>query len=96
MLASTTTTRQVEFRIDLIPGAALVVKYTYRLAPSEMQELSSQLQELLDKGFIRPIFSPLGSTSAICKKEGQMLQNVYRFSRVEQTNHQESISIPKD
>ncbi|KAI3752357.1 hypothetical protein L2E82_24335 [Cichorium intybus] len=46
--------RQVEFRIDLIPRAAPVAKSPYRLAPSEMQELSSQLQELLDKGFIRP------------------------------------------
>ncbi|GKB31137.1 putative nucleotidyltransferase, ribonuclease H, partial [Tanacetum coccineum] len=46
--------RQVEFRIDLIPGAMLVAKSPYRLAPSEMQELSEQLQELQDKGFIRP------------------------------------------
>ncbi|KAD7477173.1 hypothetical protein E3N88_00309 [Mikania micrantha] len=41
--------RQVEFRIDLVPGAAPIAKAPYRLAPSEMQELSSQLQELLDK-----------------------------------------------
>nr|GEV78915.1 hypothetical protein [Tanacetum cinerariifolium] len=46
--------RQVEFRIDLISGATLVAKSPYRLAPSEMQELSEQLQELQDKGFIRP------------------------------------------
>ncbi|GJW27249.1 hypothetical protein Tco_0947537 [Tanacetum coccineum] len=45
--------RQVEFRIDLVPGATLVAKSPYRLAPSEMQELSEQLQELQDKGFIR-------------------------------------------
>ena len=44
--------RQVEFHIDLIPGAAPVAKSPYRLAPSEMQELLGQLQELLDKGFI--------------------------------------------
>ena len=50
--------RQVEFRIDLVPGAAPVAKAPYRLAPSEMQELATQLQELLDKGFIRPSFSP--------------------------------------
>ncbi|KAI3828279.1 hypothetical protein L1987_02377 [Smallanthus sonchifolius] len=50
--------RQVEFRIDLLPGAAPVARSLYRLAPSEMQELSSQLQELLDKGFIRLSFSP--------------------------------------
>ncbi|GJV38144.1 hypothetical protein Tco_1410621 [Tanacetum coccineum] len=43
--------RQVEFRIDLIPGAAPVARAPYRLAPTEMKELSKQLQELLEKGF---------------------------------------------
>ncbi|GKC33322.1 hypothetical protein Tco_1040616 [Tanacetum coccineum] len=46
--------QQVEFQIDLVPGAAPVARAPYRLAPSEMQELSAQLQELADKGFIRP------------------------------------------
>ncbi|GJW39992.1 putative reverse transcriptase domain-containing protein [Tanacetum coccineum] len=51
-------TRQVEFQIDLVPGAAPVARAPYRLAPAEMQELSTQLQELSDKGFIRPSSSP--------------------------------------
>ncbi|GJR64114.1 putative reverse transcriptase domain-containing protein [Tanacetum coccineum] len=51
-------TRQVEFQIDLIPGAAPVAQAPYRLAPSEMKELSEQLKELSDKGFIRPSSSP--------------------------------------
>nr|GEV78535.1 putative reverse transcriptase domain-containing protein [Tanacetum cinerariifolium] len=46
--------RQVKFQIDLIPEAAHVARAPYRLAPSEMQELSNQLQELADRGFIRP------------------------------------------
>nr|GEU64776.1 retrotransposon protein, putative, Ty3-gypsy subclass [Tanacetum cinerariifolium] len=46
--------REIEFRIDLIPGALPVVKSPYRLAPSEMSELSSQLKELQEKCFIRP------------------------------------------
>ncbi|GJY99601.1 hypothetical protein Tco_0517031 [Tanacetum coccineum] len=50
--------RQVEFRIDLVPGAAPVARAPYRLASSEMRELSVQLQELLDKGFIHPSSSP--------------------------------------
>ncbi|GKE99719.1 putative reverse transcriptase domain-containing protein, partial [Tanacetum coccineum] len=50
--------RQVEFRIDLVPGATPVVKSPYRLASSEMQELSEQLQELQDKGFLRPSHFP--------------------------------------
>ncbi|GKC49732.1 putative reverse transcriptase domain-containing protein, partial [Tanacetum coccineum] len=47
-------TRQVEFQIDLIPGVAPVARAPYRLAPSEMKELSKQLKEQSDKGFIRP------------------------------------------
>ncbi|GKE02810.1 putative reverse transcriptase domain-containing protein, partial [Tanacetum coccineum] len=42
--------RQVEFRTDLVPGTTSIVKSPYRLAPSEIQELSEQLQELQDKG----------------------------------------------
>ncbi|GJV42958.1 putative reverse transcriptase domain-containing protein [Tanacetum coccineum] len=61
-------TRQVEFQIDLIPGAALVARAPYRLAPSEMKELSDQLQELCDKGFIRPGSSPWGAPVLFVKK----------------------------
>ncbi|GKA54828.1 putative reverse transcriptase domain-containing protein [Tanacetum coccineum] len=50
--------RQVEFKIDLVPGAAPVSRAPYRLASSEMKELSEQLKELLEKGFIRPSSSP--------------------------------------
>ncbi|GKG34306.1 hypothetical protein Tco_0437002, partial [Tanacetum coccineum] len=50
--------RQVEFQIDLVPGAAPVARAPYRLTPSEMQELSTQLQELSNRGFIRPSSSP--------------------------------------
>nr|GFC73713.1 reverse transcriptase domain-containing protein [Tanacetum cinerariifolium]GFD14572.1 reverse transcriptase domain-containing protein [Tanacetum cinerariifolium] len=50
--------RPVEFQIDLIPGATPVARATYWLAPSAMKELSKQLQELFDKGFIRPSSSP--------------------------------------
>ncbi|GKA80044.1 putative reverse transcriptase domain-containing protein [Tanacetum coccineum] len=51
-------TRQMEFQIDLIPGAAPVARAPYRLAPSEMKELPEQLKELSDEGFIRPSYSP--------------------------------------
>ncbi|GJX11418.1 putative reverse transcriptase domain-containing protein [Tanacetum coccineum] len=61
--------RQVEFQIDLIPGAAPVARAPYRLAPSEMQELSDQLQELADRGFIRPSTSPWGAPVLFVKKK---------------------------
>ncbi|GJW19066.1 putative reverse transcriptase domain-containing protein [Tanacetum coccineum] len=60
-------TRQVEFQIDLIPGVAPVARAPYRLAPSEMKELSDQLQELSNKGFIKGQFIDLGSSGLIPK-----------------------------
>ncbi|GKE51673.1 putative reverse transcriptase domain-containing protein, partial [Tanacetum coccineum] len=61
--------RQVEFQIDLVPGAAPVARAPYRLAPSKMEELSTQLQELSDKGFIRPSSSPWGAPVLFVKKK---------------------------
>ncbi|GJY14755.1 hypothetical protein Tco_0385177 [Tanacetum coccineum] len=62
-------TRQVEFRINLVPGAAPVVRVPYRLAPFEMKELLEQLKELSDKGFIRPSSSPWGAPVLFVKKK---------------------------
>ncbi|GJR59290.1 putative reverse transcriptase domain-containing protein [Tanacetum coccineum] len=55
--------------IDLIPGAAPIARAPYRLAPSKMKELSEQLQELSDKGFIRPSSSPWGAPILFVKKK---------------------------
>ncbi|GKE04052.1 putative reverse transcriptase domain-containing protein [Tanacetum coccineum] len=63
--------RQVEFRIDLVSGVAPVARAPYRLAPSEMRELSVQLQELLEKGFICLSSSPWGApVLSVKKKDG--------------------------
>ncbi|KAM0059597.1 putative nucleotidyltransferase, Ribonuclease H [Helianthus debilis subsp. tardiflorus] len=65
--------RQVEFRIDIIPGAAPIARAPYRLAPTEMKELRTQLDELLAKGFIRPSSSPWGAPVLfVKKKDGSM------------------------
>nr|GEU33341.1 hypothetical protein [Tanacetum cinerariifolium] len=61
--------RQVEFQFDLVPGAAPIARASYRLAPTEMQELSTQLQELSKKGLIRPISSPWGAPVLFVKKK---------------------------
>ncbi|GJW61871.1 putative reverse transcriptase domain-containing protein, partial [Tanacetum coccineum] len=61
--------REVEFRIDLIPEAMPIEKSPYRLAPTEMQELSNQLKGLQDKGFIRPSFSSWGAPVLFVKKK---------------------------
>ncbi|GJZ32073.1 putative reverse transcriptase domain-containing protein, partial [Tanacetum coccineum] len=62
-------TRPVEFQIDLILGVTPVAQAPYRLALSEMKELSEQLQELSDKGFIRPSSSPWGAPVLFVKKK---------------------------
>ncbi|GKE61809.1 putative reverse transcriptase domain-containing protein [Tanacetum coccineum] len=65
--------RELEIRVDLIPGASLVVKSPYRLALSEMLELLNQLKELQEKGFIRPSHSPWGAPMLFVKnKDGAM------------------------
>ncbi|GKF51788.1 hypothetical protein Tco_0148255, partial [Tanacetum coccineum] len=60
--------RQVEFRIELIPGAAPIAREPYRLAPSELKELSDQLKELSENGFICPSSSPWGALVLFVKK----------------------------
>ncbi|GKC05303.1 putative reverse transcriptase domain-containing protein, partial [Tanacetum coccineum] len=95
-------TQQVEFQIDLIPGVAPVVRAPYRLAPSEMKELSEQLQELSDKGFIRPSSSPWGApVLSVKKKDGSfrmcidyqelnklMVKNCYPLPRIDDLFYQ--------
>nr|GEY01672.1 putative reverse transcriptase domain-containing protein [Tanacetum cinerariifolium] len=61
--------RQVKFQINLVPGATPVARAPCRLAPFEMQEFSAQLQELTDKGFIRPSSSPWGAPFLFIKKK---------------------------
>nr|GEZ34616.1 putative reverse transcriptase domain-containing protein [Tanacetum cinerariifolium] len=66
--------RPVEFHIDMVLGAVPIARAPYRLAPSEMKELAKQLQELSDKGFIRPSSSPWGApVFFVKKKDGSFL-----------------------
>ncbi|GJR68273.1 putative reverse transcriptase domain-containing protein [Tanacetum coccineum] len=61
--------REIDFRIELIPRDVPIAKSPYRLAPSELEELSGQLKELQDKGFIRPSSSPWGAPILFVKKK---------------------------
>ncbi|KAA3487309.1 DNA/RNA polymerases superfamily protein [Gossypium australe] len=65
--------REVEFGIDLLPGTKPILIAPYRMAPTELKELKSQLQELTDRGFARPSFSPWGAPVLFVKnKDGTM------------------------
>ncbi|WVZ71026.1 hypothetical protein U9M48_019653 [Paspalum notatum var. saurae] len=63
--------RNVEFSIELVPGTAPVSRRPYRMAPDELKELKTQLQEQLDKGFIRPSSSPWGCPALFVEKKDQ-------------------------
>ncbi|GJW36227.1 putative reverse transcriptase domain-containing protein [Tanacetum coccineum] len=84
---------KVEFQIDLVPSAALVARAPYRLASSEMEELSTQLQELSDKGFIRSSSSPWGSLIPTSKIDdlvcisSRRIRSYYKYRRETKEEH---------
>jgi hypothetical protein len=61
--------RDVEFVIELMPGAGLVAKSSYRMSSDELDELKKQLKKLLEKGFVRPSASPWGSPVLFVEKK---------------------------
>ena len=70
--------REIEFAIDVVPGATPTFVTPYRMAPVELKELTFQLQELLEKGFIRPSVSPWGTLVLFVKKKDGTLCVDYR------------------
>jgi hypothetical protein len=66
--------RDVEFVIELQPGTAPISKLSYRMPPKELAELKKQLQDLLDKGYIRPSSSPWGCPALFVKKKDGSLR----------------------
>ncbi|KAD5960811.1 hypothetical protein E3N88_12283 [Mikania micrantha] len=87
--------RQVEFRIDLTPDAAPIARASYQLAPSEMQELSTQLQELLDKGFIRPSFSPWGAPVLFVKKKDGTFRMCINYRELNKVTIKNRYPLPR-
>ncbi|GJX99541.1 putative nucleotidyltransferase, ribonuclease H [Tanacetum coccineum] len=87
--------RQVEFQIDLIPGTTPVARAPYSLAPSEMQELSNQLQELSDRGFIRPCTSPWGAAVLFVKKKDGSFRMCIDYRELNKLTIKNRYPLPK-
>nr|GFB34748.1 putative reverse transcriptase domain-containing protein [Tanacetum cinerariifolium] len=87
--------RPVEFQIGLIPGAAPVARAPHRLAPSEMKEFSEQLQELSDKGFIRPSSSPWGAPVLFVKKKDGSFRMCIDYRELNKLTVKNCFSLPR-
>nr|GEZ29808.1 retrovirus-related Pol polyprotein from transposon 17.6 [Tanacetum cinerariifolium] len=87
--------REIEFRIDLILGALPVVKSPYRLAPSEMSELSNQLKELQEKGFIRPSHSPWGAPVLFVKKKDDAMRMCIDYRELNKLTVKNRYPLPR-
>ncbi|GKE22080.1 hypothetical protein Tco_1433592 [Tanacetum coccineum] len=87
--------RQVEFQIDLIPGAAPVARAPYRLAPSAMHELSDQLQELADRGFIRPSTLPWGAHVLFVKKKDRSFRMCIDYQEMNKLTIKNHYPLPR-
>ncbi|KAJ9538003.1 hypothetical protein OSB04_030736 [Centaurea solstitialis] len=87
--------RQIEFRIELTPGASPIARAPYRLAPSEMKEMMSQLQELLDKGFIRPSMSPWGAPVLFVKKKDGSMRMCIDYRELNKVTIKNKYPLPR-
>ncbi|GJW64791.1 hypothetical protein Tco_0116675 [Tanacetum coccineum] len=87
--------RHVEFQIDLVLGAAPVARASHRLAPSEMQELSAQLQELSNRGFIRPSSSPWGAPILFIKKKYESFRMCINYRELNKLTMKNRYPLPR-
>ena len=87
--------REIEFSIELVPGTQPISIPPYRMAPAEMRELKSQLQELTDKGFIRPSTSPWGAPVLFVKKKDGSLRMCIDFRKLNKATVKNKYPLPR-
>ena len=87
--------REIEFVIDLLPSTVHISKAPYRMAPAELKELKVQLQELLDKGFIRPSFSLWGTPILFVKKKDGTMRLCVDYRQLNQVTIKNKYPLPR-
>ena len=87
--------RDVDFVIELHPGMSPISMTPHRMAPVELQELKVQLQELLDKGLIRPSTSPWGAPVLFTKKKDKTLRLCIGYRQLNKVMIKNRYSLPR-
>ena len=87
--------RDVDFGIELHPGTLTISMILHRMAPVELRELRVQLQELLDKGFIRPSTSPWGASVLVAKKRGKTLRLCIDYRQLNRVTIKNRYPLPR-
>ena len=87
--------RDIDFGIELHPGISPISMTPHRMTPIELQELIVQLQELLDKGFIRPSTSPWGASVLVAKKKGKTLRLCIDYRKLNRVTIKNRYPLPR-
>ncbi|KZV22344.1 hypothetical protein F511_20441 [Dorcoceras hygrometricum] len=87
--------REIDFSIELVPGTAPISRAPYRLAPVELRELKVQLDDLLEKGFIRPSMSPWGAPILFVKKNDGSMRMCIDFRQLNKATVKNKYPLPR-
>ena len=87
--------REIEFSIDLVPGKAPISQPLYRMTPAELAELKRQLQELLEKKFIRVSTSPWGAPILFVKKKDGSFRMCIDYRKLNQVTIKNKYPLPR-
>jgi hypothetical protein len=87
--------RDIDFSINLMPGAALVLKSPYRMSTPELKELQLQLEEILKKGYIHPSVSPWGAPVLFVKKKDRKLRLCIDFRQLNKVTVKNKYPLPR-
>ena len=87
--------REVDLSIEVVQGTNPISRTPYRMAPTELKELKTQLQELLDKGFIRPSVSPWGAPVLFVKKKDDTLRMCIDYRQINRVTVKNKYPLPR-
>ena len=87
--------REVDLSIKIVPGTVPVSRAPYRMAPTELKELKVQIQELLDKGFVRPSVSPWGAPVLFVKKKDDTLRMCIDYWQINKVTMKNKYPLPR-